>query len=417
MATASAMSCRLGAPASCSRTPPAATTGRPALAAFRCQAQRVVRCSAGAGEASEAAAVAVCRRGLLATGAALAACGVADLPSNVLAEAAEVVAPEWEKITLPVSDGTVLLDIGFEGEDPNHGFILGTRQTLLETTDAGKTWTKRDIPQAQDEGINYRFQAISFNGKEGWIVGKPAILLHTKNGGTSWERVPLSAKLPGSPLLITALAGKEGQAELVTDQGAIYVTSNGGYNWTAGVQETVDATLNRTVSSGISGASYYEGYFSMVKRSPAGDYVAVSSRGNFYMTWIPGQEYWQPHNRPTARRVQAMGWDPKQRIWLTTRGGGVFIGNKEGVVDSDSFNSITLESRGFGVLDVGYSTDGKVGYACGGSGSLFKSTDIGKTWKRVRGTDDVAGNLYEVKFFGEKGFVLGNDGILLRYIA
>lgn len=49
--------------------------------------------------------------------------------------------------------------------------------------------------------------------------------------------------------------------------------------------------------TGISGASYYEGSFSNISRSPAGDYVAVSSRGNFFMTWTPGQEYWQPHNR------------------------------------------------------------------------------------------------------------------------
>ena len=33
-------------------------------------------------------------------------------------------------------------------------------------------------------------------------------------------------------------------------QGAVYVTDNGAYTWQAAVQETVDATLNRTVSSG-----------------------------------------------------------------------------------------------------------------------------------------------------------------------
>lgn len=66
------------------------------------------------------------------------------------------------------------------------------------------------------------------------------------------------------------------------------MTSNGALNWRAAVQETVDATLNRVISSGISGASYYEGSFSNIARSDAGEYVAVSSRGNFFMTWVPG---------------------------------------------------------------------------------------------------------------------------------
>lgn len=38
---------------------------------------------------------------------------------------------------------------------------------------------------------------------------------------------------------------------MVTDEGAIYITSNRGYNWKAAVQETVSATLNRYVASKI----------------------------------------------------------------------------------------------------------------------------------------------------------------------
>lgn len=92
---------------------------------------------------------------------------------------------------------TVMPRIYFDNQFPLIGFLLGTRQTILETKDGGNTWVPRSIPSAEDEDFNYRFNSISFKGKEGWIVGKPAILLYTSDAGESWERIPLSAQLPG----------------------------------------------------------------------------------------------------------------------------------------------------------------------------------------------------------------------------
>jgi len=298
---------------------------------------------------------------------------------------------------------------------------LGTRQTLLETKDAGATWQPRPVPAAADEGFNYRFVAASFaDDGEGWIVGKPAILLKTKDAGETWDRVPLSAKLPGAPVGVTALGG--GKAEMVTDVGAVYATSDGADTWRAAVEETVDATLNRTVSSGISGASYYEGSFSGVRRDPAtGAYLGVSSRGNFYMTWAPGQTYWTPHNRPSTRRVQAMGFRPDGRLWLTTRSGDVLAAKEAGLdtPDERGWESARISSRGFGILDVAFTpSDPRTGYAVGGSGSLFKTTDAGATWRRDRSADGLPANLYACSFArGGAGFVLGNDGVLLRYVG
>lgn len=283
---------------------------------------------------------------------------------------------------------------------------------------------------------------------------RAGILLHTSDSGKTWTRVPLSNKLPGAPLKVFALP-KSGGAEMCTEAGAIYVTDNAGYSWKAAVQETVDATLNRTVSSGISGASYYEGSFANIVRSKEGNYVGVSSRGNFYMTWSPGDAAWKPHNRPTTRRLQNLGWANDERLWVTTRGGDVLFSENPGV-DASDFSNARIGSRGFGLLDIGCGArcaqcaldpsavlceiagsrgacpcvlilrhhrchrfqDGKVCYACGGSGSLFKSEDAGKTFKRLKGLDKVPANLYAVAFnSATQGFILGNDGVLLRYIA
>ncbi|PRW61576.1 Photosystem II stability assembly factor chloroplastic [Chlorella sorokiniana] len=382
-----------------------------ATRAGRRMAVAPVRCTAEEQAAAAAAAPGLGRRALLSAGLALSAAAAAQpaLPAH----ANRLLSAEWEVVDLPVEKDVLLLDIAFTGSDPNHGFLLGSRQTLLETFDGGKTWEPRTVQAAQDEGFNFRFNSISFNGDEGWIVGKPAILLHTTDGGKSWERIPLSAKLPGAPVLITAL-GAAGSAEMTTDQGAIYVTSNGAMNWTAAVQETVDATLNRVISSGISGASYYEGSFSNISRNAAGDYVAVSSRGNFFMTWSPGQTYWKPHNRPSTRRLQNMGYTPDSQIWLTTKGGDVYYVDSSG---EGKFSQAKINSRGFGILDIKFVND-QLGYACGGSGSLFKTEDGGQSWKREKAADELAANLYELVFTpAGLGFVLGNDGVLLRRIA
>lgn len=354
----------------------------------------------------------ITRRQLIALNTAAAA-AVTLYPLGNKALSAEDALSAWERVYLPIDPGVVLLDIAFVPDDPSHGFLLGTRQTILETKDRGSTWVSRSIPSAEDEDFNYRFNSISFKGKEGWIVGKPAILLYTDDAGETWKRIPLSAQLPGDMVYVEATGEKS--SEMVTDQGAIYVTSNRGYNWKAAIQETVSATLNRTVSSGISGASYYTGTFSTVHRSPEGNYVAVSSRGNFYLTWEPGQAFWQPHNRAVARRIQNMGWRADGGLWLLVRGGGLYLSKGTGI--TEDFEEVQVQSRGFGILDVGYRSQDEA-WAAGGSGILLKTTNSGKTWIRDKAADNIAANLYSVKFISDKqGFVLGNDGVLLKYLG
>uniref|UniRef100_A0A453CRG1 Photosynthesis system II assembly factor Ycf48/Hcf136-like domain-containing protein n=1 Tax=Aegilops tauschii subsp. strangulata TaxID=200361 RepID=A0A453CRG1_AEGTS len=42
------------------------------------------------------------------------------------------------------------------------GFLLGTRQTILETKDDGRTWFPCSIPSAKDKEFNYRLNSVSF---------------------------------------------------------------------------------------------------------------------------------------------------------------------------------------------------------------------------------------------------------------
>lgn len=325
----------------------------------------------------------------------------------------------WEKVDLPID--TVLFDLDFVKDDPNHGWLVGAKGTFLETVNGGKTWVPRAFANLDpDEELTYRFENISFSGNDGWVIGKPAIMLHTKDGGKSWLRVPISPKLPGEPTLIVALGPD--MAEMTTSSGAVYFTDNGGRNWKAQVKETIDSTLNRTISSGISGASYFTGSIIGVIRDNDGSYLAISRRGNFFLTWKPGQEFWIPRARDTSRRIQAMGFiegDSKKGVWMSTKGGGLSFANKE--IDFESVNSFeftnsNIKTGGYGILDVAYRNKEELWVACGG-GTLYKSLDGGKSWEK-QDNEKLAANLYKIKFFNSKlGFALGSNGVLLKYKA
>lgn len=301
----------------------------------------------------------------------------------------------WQSISLPTDAS--LYDLAFTS-DPNHGWLVGSRSTLFETFDQGQTWEERQI-ELGDEKIN--FTGVSFIGQEGWIVGKPSILLHTLDGGQNWTRITLSSKLPGAPYSILALG--EGQAEMTTDVGAIYETNDSAKNWTALVEEAV-------------------GVVRSLKRSPNGEYVAVSSRGNFYSTWKPGDRAWEPHNRNSSRRLQNMGFGADGRNWLLARGGQMQFteANDERFLepgDTDVWQDIIYPepSTSWGFLDLVYRTEDEM-WLSGGSGNLLVSYDGGDSWEKDRAVENTPANLYRILFQDpDHGFILGDRGVLLRY--
>ncbi len=301
---------------------------------------------------------------------------------------AETETNPWEVIALPTEAS--ISDVAFV-EDGEHGWLVGSRTTLLESTDAGKTWEPRILELGEQK---YTFTSIDFNGEEGWLVGQPNIMLHTTDGGSSWSNIPLDPQLPGRPLLVTA-TGKQ-SAELATDIGAIYQTTDGGQQWKGLVQSAVGVVRNMT-------------------RNDDGKYVAVSSRGNFYSTWLPGQEAWQSHNRENSKRLQNMGFTKDSLLWLIARGGQMQFGTEQ-VNYEDWTEPVNPEfASSWGLLDMAYRTPQEL-WVTGGSGNLLMSDDGGQTWKKDKAVENVPTNFYRVKFLaGDRGYVLGQRGYLLRY--
>jgi photosystem II stability/assembly factor-like uncharacterized protein len=104
-------------------------------------------------------------------------------------------------------------------------------------------------------------------------------------------------------------------------------------------------------------------------------------------------------------------------LWMTLAGGD--ISKTAGPVDTGlidiPFDKLQIRSGGFGLLDVAFLPNGKA-WAVGGGGTIFASNDGGATWAKDNVADNLPSNLYKVKFFGNKGWILGSGGVLLRTV-
>jgi len=282
------------------------------------------------------------------------------------------------------------LDVAFT--DDRHGYLVGSNRMIQETNDGGATWNERSLDLPEEE--NFRLISIDFNGDEGWIAGQPGLLMHSNDGGQNWTRLFLDTKLPGEPYLITALGPHS--AELATNVGAVYQTSDDGGSWEALVTDAAGAVRD-------------------LRRSNDGSYVSVSSLGNFYATWQPGDAVWQVHQRVSSQRLQSIGYQPDGNLWMVARGAQIRLNDQPGDLESWSKPIIPI-TNGYGYMDMAWDPDGSI-WAGGGNGTLLVSRDGGDSWEIDPVGDRQPSNFTRLVFEGERAFVLGERGNLLRWVG
>ena len=280
------------------------------------------------------------------------------------------------------------LDIAFT--DQKHGFLVGSNRMIRETNDGGAHWNERSLDLPDEE--NFRLISIDFNGEEGWIAGEPGLLMHTDDGGQNWTRLFLDTKLPGEPYLITALSRHS--AELATNVGAVYETNDDGGSWEAKVTDAAGAVRD-------------------LRRGLDGSYVSVSSLGNFYATWQPGDAVWKVHQRVSSQRLQSIGFQPDGKLWMVARGAQIRLNDESGDLDSWSKAIIPI-TNGYGYMDMAWDENGAI-WAGGGNGTLLVSQDGGDSWEIDPVGDRQPSNFTRMVFDGDHAFVLGERGNLLRW--
>jgi photosystem II stability/assembly factor-like uncharacterized protein len=133
-----------------------------------------------------------------------------------------------------VLEDVVLYDIDWP--DAQHGMIAGEFATFLATSDGGETWEKRDLPTDKTIfGIHFA------TPDEGWAVGIDGLVLHTADAGRTWEvqhgnpqpatidELAFNDALKNPGMYAVSVVGQTGV--VVGDTGTIFVSSDGGHNW------------------------------------------------------------------------------------------------------------------------------------------------------------------------------------------
>ena len=115
---------------------------------------------------------------------------------------------------------------------PQAGWAVGYNGTILHTTDGGTSW------QPQTSGTTTALNSVAFvSPQAGWAVGYYGTILHTADGGTSWQ-----PQTSGTQQILYSVAFVSPQAGWAVSWGTILHTSDGGTSWqpqTSGTQQTL----------------------------------------------------------------------------------------------------------------------------------------------------------------------------------
>ena len=152
------------------------------------------------------------------------------------------------------------------------GFIAGTENTILKTTDGGETWVGSSERARVGETRN-NLEGIWFvSPTTGWVIGSFGTLLHTADGGENWEK-----RDPGFDNNLFGIHFLDENTGWISGQeGLILHTTDGGATWNQQKTESYDNLHDITFVDAMVGWAV-GGYNSILHTTDGGKTWAVSN--------------------------------------------------------------------------------------------------------------------------------------------
>lgn len=220
------------------------------------------------------------------------------------------------------------------------GYLLAGRRIYI-TRDGGDTWRENIVVNRSDfQNGKPEFLSLRFTDKKrGWIVGSvsnqkdevvDSLVLHTTDGGETWQRVVVPAKQELYHLAF--VSNSEGW--IAGDKGLILATTDGGESWIKQDSGTTASLYNVSFRDSESGIAV--GGEGTIIRTEDGGRTWVKARSNFpksllRVSFTDDRTAWAVGSAGTILRTDDAGrtW-VKQNSQTADSLYGLFINRKNG---------------------------------------------------------------------------------------
>lgn len=283
--------------------------------------------------------------------------------------------------------------------DQNRGWIVGSKGTLLATTDGGQTW------QAKSASTTDVLRDVYFADEQnGWLVCEKNLydlkekdeprtyLMQTTDGGAHWNRIDIQG-IEIDIALIRVVFTPGGRGWAFGEAGSIYSTRDNGANWTRLKSPTRHLLL---------GGIFVDDDRGWLVGAAATIIQTADGGDTWHVTKLP-QAIENAVRFSAASFVDnRLGWAVGSRgtIYRTVNGGRTWQMQNSGVLTD--------------LYDVKF-LDAMEGWAVGAEGRIIYTNDGGLHWTTQR--SDTTHPLARISFAGRThGWAVGFGGTVVKYV-
>jgi photosystem II stability/assembly factor-like uncharacterized protein len=235
------------------------------------------------------------------------------------------------------------------------------------------------------------------DSKRGWVGGDSGYLSRTENGGSSWTRQNV-----GTKAAINDIYFRDPEAGFFLAGNSIFVTRDNGVTWTQlkiFSPEEFDGADVELYS--VRFANKKKGWVvgSVSKRDRVIDSVLVYTED--------GGETWRRQRAPSRLEFYHVDFRNDKKGWVVGERGTLLR-----TTDGGETWTVVPTSVQVTLLSVHFMNDDN-GWAIGRGGTILRTSDQGRSWIQQQSTTKQ--NLYSLFFNKKIGWVVGGEGIILRY--